>query len=135
MFKQANQRVIMDDQKKEYLERKRQLISILNDIEEDIGVRDSVAMDLVEFDDDDVIAVLAHYGSKPDEDTMLLNSCGESLGEIWIRKDAFNEELFSKLTNVAKTGVLFVAEQIKKEWVKKYSLDRDVYIYKKEKNK
>ncbi|MGK0182673.1 MAG: hypothetical protein ACI9YB_001974 [Halioglobus sp.] len=125
----------MDDQKKEYLERKRQLISILNDIEEDIGVRDSVAMDLVEFDDDDVIAVLAHYGSKPDEDTMLLNSCGESLGEIWIRKDAFNEELFSKLTNVAKTGVLFVAEQIKKEWVKKYSLDRDVYIYKKEKNK
>lgn len=135
MFKQANQRVIMDDQKKEYLERKRQLISILNDLEEDIGVRDSVAMDLVEFDDDDVIAVLAHYGSKPDEDTMLLNSCGESLGEIWIRKDAFNEELFSKLTNVAKTGVLFVAEQIKKEWVKKYSLDRDVYIYKKEKNK
>jgi hypothetical protein len=135
VFKQANQRVIMDDQKKEYLERKRQLISILNDLEEDIGVRDSVAMDLVEFDDDDVIAVLAHYGSKPDEDTMLLNSCGESLGEIWIRKDAFNEELFSKLTNVAKTGVLFVAEQIKKEWVKKYSLDRDVYIYKKEKNK
>lgn len=59
------------------------------------------------------------------EDEMILNSCGESIGQIWVKKNYFDEEVYSRLSGTARFGINVVIKSRKSEWIKKYHLDED----------
>jgi hypothetical protein len=113
-----------DIQKKEYEKKKRWLLDFLLDIEDpDIAGRDDAAMELMHFGDDEVVEVLVRVGSNVDEHDVILNSCGESLGGIWIDREHFDLGAFEKLAPTAKAGVRIVVREGKSEWVKCYNLE------------
>lgn len=95
------------------------LIDIILDETSNVSERDDAAMDMGDFDDPKVIEVLLQKGSDPVEDETVLNSCGESLAEIWVRQDFFDEMGYSSLHPVAKQGALFVIESRKPHWINK----------------
>ncbi|MFT5319262.1 MAG: hypothetical protein ACI8RA_002535 [Chlamydiales bacterium] len=113
-----------DIQKKEYERKKRYLIDFLLDIEDpDVTGRDDAAMELMHFGDDEVVEVLERVGGNLDEHDVILSSCGESLGGIWIDREHFDMGAFEKLVPVAKGGVCIVVREGKQEWFKHYNLD------------
>ena len=64
--------------------------------------RHDAAMDLGEYDSDEAISALAKVASDPNEEDIIVDSCAESMAEIWVRMNKFNEYLFKKLSPLAK---------------------------------
>lgn len=62
------------------------LIEVLLDNSESISERDDAAMDLAEFDEDEAIDALLAVATNGDDDTIVQDSAGTSLGEIWKRR-------------------------------------------------
>ncbi|GAB4230941.1 MAG: hypothetical protein Tsb0021_09130 [Chlamydiales bacterium] len=110
----------MDEQHENKL---KNLIEILLDPYVGVCEKDDAAMDLAEYPDDRVVEALVKIGSKESEDDTVLNSCGESLGEIWIRRNHLPIALFEQLTQVSKLGALLVVQNEKPEWIEKYTLN------------
>ncbi len=106
--------------------RKKQLIQLLIDDSALDADRDDAAMDLgVEFEDDEVLNALSQIAENKQEDKMILNSCGESIGQIWIRKNFFDKDFYLKLSGTARYGINIVVKSRKPEWNKKNHLDED----------
>jgi hypothetical protein len=57
------------------------LIFVQRDIGAPLGDRDDAAKDLAEFDE--ALPVLVETALRPGEDETLVDSCGESIAEIW----------------------------------------------------
>lgn len=93
---------------------KKLLIDVLFDENANVSEKDDAAMDLAAYDDPEIIQHLVKKGSDEKEDSVVLNSCKESLAEIWIRNDSFNQEMFNLLSPIAKKGAQFVIESRKK---------------------
>ena len=74
------------------------LIGVLLDRSAEVGDRDDAAMDLGVYDREDVEAALAHVACDPAADESIVDSCGESLAEIWCRKGQVNEAILVRLT-------------------------------------
>lgn len=112
---------IMNKQEKN---RKEMLIGLLIDRNVLDADRDDAAMDLgEEFDDEAVLNTLIQIAINPNEINMILNSCGESIGKIWIKKDFFDEETYKNLTKDARDGVYCIIKNRKPTWMKKFHLD------------
>jgi|ERR1700722_12790756 len=100
------------------------LVEVLLDVNARIDERDDAAMDLgEEFDDEVVLNALIQVAIDPGEIDMILNSCGESIGKIWIKKNYFDEKIYKNLTKDARDGIYCVVKYRKPAWVKKFHLD------------
>jgi hypothetical protein len=92
------------------------LIAVLQDKEANVSEKDDAAMDLASSDNPLAVQALAAQGQDETEDDLVLNSCGESLAEIWIRNDTFVQNLYNTLLPKAQQGVRAVIESLKPEW-------------------
>jgi len=101
------------------------LIELLFDATATIAERDDAAMDLSEFPETAVVNALIAKAKDMNEDETILNSCGESLGSIWVQQNIFDLETFRALSGTARYGVYLVIESKKPEWVKLYHLNED----------
>ena len=69
------------------------LVDLLLNNEASIADRDDAAMDLFEYDNDTALNALIKVAKNKDEDPVVLNSCGESIASIWVKRKV----LFIKL--------------------------------------
>ena len=102
--------------------KKELLIDILFDPTASITEKDDAATDLEDFPENEVIKALASVGKVKTEDDTVLNSCGESLGSIWVRLNSFDPVIYSSLTNTARLGAKYIIESRKSEWLRLYDL-------------
>ena len=77
------------------------LIQVLLDEDAEFGDRDDAAMDLSAYDDDAVEKALARVACDIAADADLADTCGESLAEIWCRKERIPENILVRLTPVS----------------------------------
>ena len=80
------------------------LIRILQDKSIDLGVRDDAAMDLGAYDEPQVSEVLIQIATDLEEDDMILDSCGESIREIWGRRGYYNPTELDRFAPAAKSA-------------------------------
>ncbi len=86
------------------------LICVLLDKDAEYGDRDDAAMDLAAYDEPEAESALIKVACDPEVYEGLADSCGESLGEIWVRRDATDKSIFKKLTPTAARILLGVLE-------------------------
>lgn len=99
------------------------LIAILRDPGARVDERDDAAIYLAQYNQDEAIEALVKVGAIDNEDEIILETCGESLGHIWVKRNIFYSDLFNKLTKKAKAGVFFVLEHEKPDWIHQFSLE------------
>ena len=92
------------------------LISVLLDETTPFGDRDDAAMDLGAYDEPEAEEALLSVACHPATDPLLAETCGESLGEIWSRRDALNQAGLMKLKGAAKDLALRIIEANRPEW-------------------
>lgn len=74
------------------------LISILEDQNASVADRDDAAIDLGKHDEKEVEDALVRVAiSLGDSNDIIVASCGESLGEIWKRKNKYDASIEEKL--------------------------------------
>lgn len=100
------------------------LIDIVLSLDEEDHVKDDAAMDLAEFNDPEALDALIkgvelHYN---DEDPWFLSTFGESIAEIWVRKDCFDLNIYISLPGCVRSGAYSILEVKRPDWVEKYSL-------------
>ena len=109
-------------------DRKAALIKLLLDQDALDADRDDAAMDLGdEFDDEPVLNALIQVGKNPSEIDMILSSCGESIGEIWVKRSFFDEKVYRILAGTARYGVYIIVASRKPEWIERYHLEEDKF--------
>lgn len=99
------------------LSRKNELIAILLDSAAREDERDDAAMDLADFDGDDVVHALftvATDESYPSD--MVKGSCGESLALIWVRTGNINLTLLKQLDGTAFQEAIGLIKANHPEW-------------------
>jgi hypothetical protein len=101
----------------ETMKDKNYLIKFLSDKTVDLGARDDCAMDLANYDSEDVLEILHNYGSDPNEDQIIQGSCGESLAEIMVRTGVFRREYILGLSKSAIAEFRGYIENCKPEWL------------------
>jgi hypothetical protein len=89
-------------------ERATQLISILTDTRAREDERDDAAMYLESFSGTLVESALADTIRKEEFETVLAQTCAESLAGIWAREGRINQDLFDELKGPAKNEVIGV---------------------------
>lgn len=77
------------------------LISVLLDPNADYGARDDAAMELANFPDKISEGALLVIACDFSSDEGLSDSCGESLGEIWSRRDDIPFDILEKMNTVS----------------------------------
>lgn len=84
------------------MDQKAQLINILQNSNAREHERDDAAMDLADFDGDDVVQALFTVATdKTYRSEIVKASCGESLASIWVRTGRFDLALLHQLEGVA----------------------------------
>lgn len=100
------------------------LIEILLDSTARIDERDDAAMNLAKYNDDRALEALIKAANL-EEDNTVLNSVGESIGEIWVTRNIFNNHVYRTLPSSTRYGIYYVIRHDKPEWIQKYMLDKD----------
>lgn len=104
-------------------DRKLNLIRLLVDQNALDADRDDAAMDLgEEFNDEDVLEALIQIASNLDEIDMILNSCGEAIGKIWVKRNISDVDVYKKLSKLAQDGVYYIVKSRKPSWIEKFNL-------------
>lgn len=75
-------------------------------------------MDLDEYDDDAVLDALVQIAKDPKENSIILYSCGESIGQIWVRRNIFDKEIYNTLSQPALQELQAIIEHNKPELIK-----------------
>jgi hypothetical protein len=83
------------------------LIEILLDKNAREDERDDAAIDLRLYKDIHALEALMKIASDPTEDIILIDGCAESIGEICVGLNFFDEESFSKLHPLAQDRVFY----------------------------
>jgi len=103
----------------------RALIEILFDATARDDERDDAAQYLSQFDDDKALEALIEASTGESVfDPSILQTCGEGVAEIWIKRDAFDEEAYSKLTSQARLGVYHIILGHRPEWINTHNIQR-----------
>ncbi|MNN07735.1 hypothetical protein D3C81_1205660 [compost metagenome] len=97
------------------------LIEILLDPISSEADKDDAAIELGNhFDDEETIDALIKVSNSGDIDEMIVASCGESLGQIWLRKAQVDFEKLACLSGIALTEALSLIKQQRPDWYEKY---------------
>lgn len=99
---------------------KKKLIEYLLDEKIDDATRDDCAIALSEFIYDEVVAALISVANNLKDVEMVRASCGESLAEIWIKKNEINYDVLNNLGEPARSEALGLLRQDKPEWYLEY---------------
>jgi hypothetical protein len=110
-------------------DREQALIDILFDDSATISEKDDAAILLENFISDSTVNALLAKGKEETEDKTILNSIGESLGTIWIKRNLFDQKSYQSLLRVTRLGVSVAIKDIKPEWIKEYNLDNEGFKY------
>ena len=97
--------------------RLKKLVDLLLNENATISERDDAAMDLYEFNDNVALNALTKIAKNTDENPIVLNSCGESIASIWIKRNSFDKQCYDSLTKVAKDGIFYVIQHDKPNWL------------------
>lgn len=95
------------------------LIKFLLDKTVDLGARDDCAMDLADYETEDVFAALYKCASDKSENEVIQGSCGESLAEIMVRTNIFRKEYSVDLSEHADAEFKAFIKNKKQEWLNK----------------
>lgn len=82
------------------------LIGVLLDRSASTSERDDAAMDLADFDEAEVVDALLAVATDRDENAIVQDSVGTSLGEIWKRKGAEHPPELDQLAERAKVAAM-----------------------------
>jgi hypothetical protein len=82
------------------------LIGVLLSRDARLDDRDDAAMDLAGFDEPEALNALIAIASAAEEDPLLLDSCGESIAEIWARRGAVDPEVIARVRAEARVVLL-----------------------------
>lgn len=104
------------------MDRVDQLIMILLDESARIDERDDAAMDLGKFDDDRALRALLSVVLDPKTDPFILDVCGESIAEIWVRRNRFDFNSYKNMPPTARHEAHAYIKKSKPEWAKQYQL-------------
>ncbi|SFA99824.1 MULTISPECIES: hypothetical protein [unclassified Bacillus (in: firmicutes)] len=99
---------------------KKKLIELLLDEQVDDATRDDCAIYLADFDDEEVISVLINVANNKNEEEMIRATCGESLAEIWIRKNQINFDVLANLEESALEEALGLIKHKNPQWYMEY---------------
>lgn len=94
------------------------LIKILKDLNALIEERDDAAIDLGSYDDTLALKTLLEVAFMPEENELVLSSCGESIAQIWIRLGNFNRNDFDGMAREAQIEAEELIKKCKPEWLK-----------------
>lgn len=95
-----------------------ELVFILLDKNASISERDDAAMDLFEYDSDIALNALTEIAKSKNENPIILNSCGESIGAIWVKRNKFDINCFKQLSKAAQDGIYYVIKNDHPDWIK-----------------
>jgi len=103
------------------------LVEILLDPYADIADQDDAAGYLGDYDDDKALISLIRV-SQGDiiTDFSVLQTCGESIARIWIRRKHIDRSVFISLNRQTKLGVLDYLEGNKPDWKEQYDLHLEI---------
>ncbi len=79
-----------------------ELIAVLTDKTIDIAMRDDAAMDLGLYDEPRALEALIEIAKNHEQHEMILDSCGESIADIWLRNGGYDATEFDKFALAAK---------------------------------
>jgi hypothetical protein len=99
------------------------LVEILLDKNARIDERDDAAMDLGAYNDDRALSALLSIATDHTAEPVIMDVCGESIGEIWAERNFFDISLFKKMTPKAQFELYSYIAGYKPELIKNYSLD------------
>ncbi|CDR35008.1 hypothetical protein [Criblamydia sequanensis] len=74
-------------------------------------------MDLGNFDDDKALNALLKVASS-NRNEFLLDACGESIIEIWIRKNQFDFLVYSRFPAAVRNAIQMYIKNKKQEWAR-----------------
>lgn len=92
------------------------LISVLNNTSAEFGDRHDAAMDLGGYDEPEAEDALTKVILDPTTDPSLAEAVGESLAEIWSRKNDVNMDVLQKLSGDVLQITLGTIEARRPEW-------------------
>ena len=96
---------------------KEYLIKFLLDKTVDTAARDDCAMDLADYDSEDVLLALYKCASDLDENYVIQSSCGESLAEIMVRTSTLKKKYTERLSKLAESEFKRYIMNKKPEWL------------------
>jgi hypothetical protein len=86
------------------------LIAYLLDRNADLAGRDDCAMELAKYDENDAEQALLQIGADSSQDEVILDTCGESLGQIWVRQGRVDIVAVTSLNQTAREVALAVIQ-------------------------
>jgi hypothetical protein len=98
---------------------KEQLIQILLDSTATDSDKDDAAIQLGEYNDDDVIDILIKVANDPLFDENIRSSCGESLALIWLNKREINIEKFLELKGMPLREAISIIKSKRPDWYRR----------------
>ena len=94
------------------------LITVLLDNSARDDERDDAAMDLSRYGSHETIEALIRVANDENNPEIVRASCGESLAEIWLRKNEFQVKELIRLKGVANKEATALLQAKKPEWLK-----------------
>lgn len=94
------------------------LIEILFDPKAREDEKDDAAIYLGKFTDERAMKALKIVASNPKESFIVSSSAGESIAEIWLKKNHFDANAYKTFTPTAKEEVRLHLKTYKPEWLK-----------------
>lgn len=82
------------------------LIEILLDNNAREDERHDAVLDLGSYNDDRALNALILVASKENEIDIIQDSCGDSIAEIWTKRNLFDLESFKKLSGLAQDSII-----------------------------
>ena len=98
------------------------LISVLLDKTACIDERDDAAMDLGAYDDNRVLTALLSIVLDSKAESFIMDTCGESIAEIWVKRNYFDIDIYKKIAPAARHELYRYIKRAKPEWIDIYNL-------------
>ena len=98
-------------------QRLKALKKILLDRKAPLAERDDAAIDLGEFDDPEALETLMEIAVDPQEDDIILASCGESIALIWLRTGKFDRNQLKRLVGSARVEAEVLLRNQRPKWL------------------
>ena len=97
------------------------LIEILLDSTSSDAEKDDAVIEIGNnFEDEETIDVLIKVSNSMKTNDMIVASCGESLGHIWLRTKEINYEKLSYLKGIALNEALSLIKEQRLDWYEKF---------------
>jgi hypothetical protein len=93
------------------------LIELLFDATAREDEKHDATMDIGEFNDDRAINALLQIAIDPNENETILDACGESIAQIWTKRNQFNVEAYKSFRPCAQEAIKMYIKYNKPEWL------------------